>query len=54
MKRANDIVNELELHTLEDLLYLDHDELTNLDGIGPKLADRILTTISTDTYQVKK
>lgn len=53
-KRASEICSQLDLHTLEDLLYLDHHQLTNIDGIGPKLADRILTTISTDTYQVKK
>ena len=49
-KRASDIVTSLELQTLEDLLYLDHDKLTSIDGIGPKLADRIITTISNDTY----
>ena len=49
-KRAHDIVNELELHTLEDLLYLDHKKLTSIDGIGPKLADRIIHTIQSETY----
>ena len=50
-KKAQSIVDELDLHTLEDLLYLDHTKLTNIDGIGPKLASRILETISNDTYE---
>lgn len=50
-KKAEKIVKELELSTLEDLLYLDHTKLTNIDGIGPKLASRILETISNDTYE---
>ena len=49
-KRANEIVTQLNLHTLEDLLYLDHQKLISIDGIGPKLADRILQSISDDTY----
>ena len=49
-KRANEIVTQLELNTLEDLLYLDHQKLISIDGIGPKLADRILQSISDDTY----
>ena len=49
-KRANEIVTTLNLHTLEDLLYLDHQKLISIDGIGPKLADRILQSISDDTY----
>ena len=50
-KRATDIVNTLDLHTLEDLLYLDHDKLTRINGIGPKLADKIINTISDETYE---
>ena len=50
-KRANEIVTKLDLHTLEDLLYLDHNKLTSIDGIGDKLADRILQTISEDSYE---
>lgn len=50
-KRANDIVQALDLHTLEDLLYLDCDKLTNIDGIGPKLANKIINTIQGDTYE---
>lgn len=50
-KRANDIIQALDLHTLEDLLYLDCDKLTNIDGIGPKLANKIINTIQGDTYE---
>lgn len=50
-KKAEKIVKELELSTLEDLLYLDHNQLTNIEGIGDKLASRILETISNDTYE---
>jgi len=50
-KKAEKIVKELELSTLEDLLYLDHTKLTNIEGIGDKLASRILETISNDTYE---
>lgn len=49
--RADKIVKTLELNTLEDLLYLDHQKLTSIDGIGPKLAERIIQTISDDTYE---
>ena len=49
-KRANDIVQTLELETLEDLLYLKHEHLTSIPGIGDKLADKIIDTISNDTY----
>ena len=49
-KRANDIVTTLDLHTLEDLLYLDCNKLTSIPGIGPKLADKIIQTIQGDTY----
>lgn len=50
-KKAQSIVNQLDLHTLEDLLYLDEQKLTSIDGIGKKLAERIITTISDDTYE---
>ena len=49
-KRANDIVTTLDLHTLEDLLYLKHEHLTSVPGIGPKLADKIIDSISDDSY----
>ena len=51
-KKAQSIVNELELSTLEDLLYLDHDKLTSVEGIGEKLADRIIDTIQSETYEI--
>lgn len=49
-KRAKDIVYNCHLDTLEDLLNLTHQQLTNVEGIGPKLADKIIDTISNDTY----
>ena len=49
-KRANDIVTTLDLHTLEDLLYLKHEQLTSVPGIGSKLADKIIDSISDDSY----
>ena len=49
-KRASEIVNTLNLNTLEDLLYLDHKQLTSIPGIGPKLAERIINSISDETY----
>lgn len=49
-KRAHDIVTTLELNTLEDLLYLTPDKLTSIDGIGDKLADKIITSIQNETY----
>jgi len=49
-KKAQKIVDELELSTLEDLLYLDHDKLTAVDGIGEKLAERIINTIQSESY----
>jgi len=50
-KRANDIVNTLDLHTLEDLLNVTHQQLTSVPGIGDKMADRIIDTINNDTYE---
>jgi ERCC4-type nuclease len=50
-KRATDICHYLDIHTLEDLLNITHQQLTSIDGIGEKLADRIITTISNDTYE---
>lgn len=51
-KKAQKIVDELELSTLEDLLYLEHDKLTSVEGIGEKLADRIIDTIQSETYEI--
>ena len=50
-KRANDIVNTLDLHTLEDLLNITHQQLTSVPGIGEKMADRIIDTLNNDTYE---
>ena len=49
-KRANDIVTTLDLHTLEDLLYLKHEHLQKVPGIGEKLANKIIDSISDDSY----
>ena len=49
-KRANDIVKQLDLHTLEDLLYLKHEHLQKVPGIGEKLANKIIDSISDDSY----
>ena len=49
-KRANDIVKQLDLHTLEDLLYLKHEQLQKVPGIGEKLANKIIDSISDDSY----
>ena len=50
-KRADDIVNTLDLHTLEDLLNVTHQQLTSVPGIGDKMADRIIDTLNNDTYE---
>lgn len=50
-KRAQDIVYYCELDTLEDLLNLTHQDLIKIDGIGDKLADKILMAISEDSYE---
>ena len=49
-KRANDIVKQLDLHTLEDLLYLKQEHLQKVPGIGEKLANKIIDSISDDSY----
>lgn len=49
-KKAQSIVTELDLHTLEDLLYLDEQKLTAVEGIGEKLAERIINTIQSESY----
>ena len=50
-KRADDIVRTLELHTLEDLINVTHQQLTSVPGIGDKMADRIIDTLNNDTYE---
>ena len=48
-KRASDIVKEFELNTLEDLLHLQHSDLLRIEGIGSKLASRIIDSIQSET-----
>ena len=50
-KRAQDIVYSCHLQTLEDLFNLTHQDLIKIDGIGDNLADKILQSISEDTYE---
>ena len=50
-KRAKDIVTMLDLHTLEDLFNVTHQQLTSVDGIGVKLADKIIETLDNDAYE---
>ena len=50
-KRAKDIVYTCHLKTMEDLFNLTHQDLTKIDGIGDNLADRILNSISEDSYE---
>ena len=48
-KTAEKIVTELELHTLEDLFTLEHYRLTAIDGIGDKIADKIMRSIENES-----
>ena len=50
-KRAKDIVYTCHLKTMEDLFNLTHQDLTKIEGIGDNLADKILTSISEDSYE---
>lgn len=50
-KRAQDIVTTLDLHNLEDLINVTHQQLTSIDGIGEKLADKIIDQLNNDTYE---
>lgn len=44
-KRANTIIKQLNLSSLSDLKHLTIEDLTQLDGIGPKLAQKIIQSI---------
>ena len=48
-KTAKKIVDELELNTLEDLFTLEHYQLTGIDGIGDKIADKIMRSIENES-----
>ena len=48
-KTAEKIVNETEISTLEDLFTLEHTRLTAIDGIGPKIADKIMKSIENES-----
>ena len=50
-KRAQEIVHTCHLQTMEDLFQLTHQDLVKIDGIGDNLADRILQSISEDSYE---
>ena len=50
-KRASEIVHQCHLKTMEDLFNLTHQDLIKIDGIGDNLADRILNSISEDSYE---
>lgn len=44
-KKAQLIVEKCNLLTLHDLMKLEHKDLTNIDGIGPKTASNIIRSI---------
>lgn len=48
-KTAKKIVDELEISTLEDLFTLEHYRLTTIDGIGDKIADKIMRSIENES-----
>ena len=48
-KTAKKIVDELEINTLEDLFTLEHYRLTAIDGIGDKIADKIMRSIENES-----
>ena len=48
-KTAKKIVDELEINTLEDLFTLEHHKLTNIEGIGDKIADKIMRSIENES-----
>lgn len=47
-KRAEEICNELNLKTLQDLLNLKKDDLTSINGIGNKKAEMIIKNLRSD------
>lgn len=47
-KRAEEICNELDLKTLNDLLNLEIDDLTKVKGVGSKKAEMILKNLKGD------
>ena len=49
-KKAQLIVDECNLLTLHDLMTLEHKDLTNIDGIGPKTASNIIRSIYESRY----
>ena len=48
-KTAKKIVDELEISTLEDLFTLEHYRLTAIEGIGDKIADKIMRSIENES-----
>ena len=44
-KKAQTIVDELNLLTLHDLMKIEHKDLMNIEGIGPKTASNIIRSI---------
>lgn len=53
-KRAEEICNELDLKTLNDLLNLTKEDLTKVNGVGSKKADLILNNIWGELHGRKK
>jgi NAD-dependent DNA ligase len=48
-KTAEKIVTETEISTLEDLFTLEHHRLTAIDGIGDRIADKIMKSIENES-----
>jgi ribosomal protein S13 len=48
-KTSKKIVDELEISTLKDLSTLEHQQLTRIDGIGDKIADKIMRSIKNES-----
>ena len=53
-KRAEEICNELDLKTLNDLLNLTKEDLTKVNGVGSKKADLILNNIWGELHGQRK